>query len=193
MKAAGAQALTIDRAEAGLVLVDIQVKLAAAMPKPIFDRALRNLIALTEMAGRLKLPVAVSEQYPQGLGRVLPVLKEAVDKVLPPARYLEKLDFSCCEAPLFDQFLGGGRKTWIVCGMECHICVYQTVRGLLARGFKVHVPVDAVVSRQKHNWKVGLGLMERAGAVITSTETVLFDLIGRASGEEFRALSRLIK
>lgn len=193
MKSSPAAALTIDRADTGLVLVDIQSKLASAMPQPVLDRSLRNWLALTEMAGRLKLPVAVSEQYPQGLGRVLPVLKEAVDKVLPPARWLEKVDFSCCEAPLFDQFLGGGRKTWIVCGMECHICVYQTVRGLIQRGYRVHVPIDAVVSRQKHNWRTGLHLMDRAGAVLTSTETVLFDLLKRATGDDFRALSKLIK
>jgi nicotinamidase-related amidase len=193
MAATQTKALELSASEAGLVLIDAQVKLATAMPQPVLDRALRNWLLLVEAAGRFRLPVAVSEQYPQGLGHVMPVLKEAVTRVMPPARWLEKVDFSCCEAPLFDQFLGAGRKTWIVGGMECHICVYQTVRGLLQRGFKVHVPIDAVVSRQKHNFRVGISLMEKAGAVITSTETVVFDLLKRAQGEDFRALSKLIK
>jgi hypothetical protein len=187
------KSLELRAPDVGLVLVDAQTKLTNVMPQPPFERALRNWLVLIETAARLRLPVAVSEQYPQGLGRVLPVLKEAVAKVMPPARWLEKITFSCCDAPLFDQFLGGGKKTWIVCGLETHICVYQTVRGLLERGFAVHVPIDAVLSRQKHNFRVGIELMRQAGAVITSTETILFDLLKRADGEEFRALSKLIK
>jgi nicotinamidase-related amidase len=185
--------LELDASDTGLVLVDPQVKLVGAMPQPVIDRVLRNWLLLVETAGRFKLPVAISEQYPQGLGHAMPVLKEAASKLLPPARWLEKVEFSCCESPLFDQFIRGGRKTWIVCGMETHICVYQTVRGLTERGFRVHVPVDAVCSRQKHNWRVGISLMEQAGAVVTSTETVIFDLLKKAEGEDFRALSKLLK
>jgi nicotinamidase-related amidase len=77
--------------------------------------------------------------------------------------------------------------------METHICVWQTARGLLERGYQVHVPVDAVVSRAKHNWRVGLGLAERAGAIITSTETLVFDLLKKADSDDFRALSKLVK
>jgi isochorismate hydrolase len=182
-----------ERNETGLVIVDVQERLAGAMPVEILELAVRRWIALIEMAALLKLPVAISEQYPKGLGPTLPVLKEAISKVMPPARYMEKLDFSACESPLFDQFLGTGRKTWIVCGMETHICVYQTVRGLLSRGYDVHVPMDACVSRRKLDWQMGSSLMGRLGAVMTTTETVLFDLVKRAQGEEFRALSKLVK
>jgi nicotinamidase-related amidase len=185
--------LRVEAGDTGLVLIDIQTKLASAMPPAILEKALRGWLAIVEMAARLKMPVAVSEQYPQGLGRTIPALKEMVDKVMPPARWLEKVDFSVCEAPLFDQFLGGGRKTWIVCGMETHICVYQSVRGLLQRGYRVHVPADGSLSRSKSNWRIGVELMRDAGAVITSTETVLFDLLKRAQGPEWRALSKLIK
>src|SRR4051812_27454043 len=132
------ETLRPDRHETGLVIVDVQERLSAAMPAEIMNRALRSYVALCEMAALLKLPVCVSEQYPKGLGSTVPVLKEAAGKVMPPARFLEKTDFSACESPLFDQFLGSGRKTWIVCGMETHICVYQTVRSLLARGYQVH-------------------------------------------------------
>ena len=108
-------------------------------------------------------------------------------------RWLEKLDFSCCETPLFQQFLANGRRTFIVCGMETHVCVYQTVRAMVARGLRVHVPADACVSRGKSNLKVGMERMARAGAVPTSTEAVLFDLVKRAEGENFRALAKLVK
>ena len=164
-----------------------------AMPREVLDRALRQCATLLEMAVLLKLPVAVSEQYPKGLGSTVPMLKEVALKVMPPARFIEKTDFSLCGAPLFDQFLGAGRKTWIVAGLETHICVLQTVRDLCARGYVVHVPVDACVSRRKLDWKTGAAQMAKVGAVITTTETVLFDLVKRAQGEEFRALSRLVK
>jgi isochorismate hydrolase len=186
-------ALVLDPADVGLVLIDCQVKLANAMPEPVLARAVRNWVALAEMAARLKLPVCVSEQYPQGLGPTLPVLKEALGKVMPPTRWLEKLDFSCCDTPLFQQFLTNGRGTFIVAGMESHVCVYQTARAMAARGLRVHVPADACVSRTKENWRTGLALMDRVGAVPTSTETVLFDLVKRAEGENFRALTKLVK
>src|SRR5437868_5628792 len=101
-----------EKNDTGLVIVDVQERLATAMPPEIMNVALRSWVALAEMAAVLKLPVAVSEQYPKGLGPTVPVIKEAVAKVMPPARYLEKIDFSACESPLFDQFLGSGRKTW---------------------------------------------------------------------------------
>lgn len=187
------ESLRPDKSDTGIVIVDAQVRLAGAMPREILDRAVRGWVTLIEMATVLKLPVAISEQYPKGLGYTLPVLKEAAAKVMPPARYLEKVDFSCCASPLFDQFLGGGRRTWIVAGMETHICVYQTVRDLTQRGYKVHVPLDACVSRRKLDWKTGAQLMGRLGAVMTTTETVLFDLVRKAEGEEFRALAKLVK
>jgi len=183
----------LDPADCGLVLIDCQVRLANAMPNDALTAAVRNWIALVEMAARLKLPVCASEQYPQGLGATLPVLKEALLKVMPPARWVEKLDFSCCESPLFQQFLAAGRRTFIVCGMETHVCVYQTVRAMVAGGFGVHVPAEACLSRARDNWQVGVDLMARMGAVPTSTETVLFDLVKRAEGENFRALTKLVK
>ncbi len=185
--------LVLDPADTRLVLIDCQVKLANAMPSEVLGRAVRNWVALAEMGARMKLPVCASEQYPQGLGSTLPVLKETLLKVMPPTRWVEKLDFSCCDTPLFQQFLAIGRTTFVVAGMETHVCVYQTVRAMVARGLRVHVPADACVSRVKENWRTGLSLMERAGAVITSTETVLFDLVKRAEGENFRALTKLVK
>src|SRR5262249_28319689 len=150
-----------------------------AMPPEILEATTRRWLALIEMAGALKLPLAISEQYPKGLGPTLPALKEAAARG--GARHLEKVDFSCCQAPGSEPFLDG--KSWIVGGMETHICVYQTVRDLVARGVAVQVPLDACVSRRKLDWKTGGALMQKAGAQITTTETVLFDLVGRAGSD----------
>src|SRR5579871_515740 len=115
--------------DTGVLLVDAQEKLTAAMPPEVVARAMRNWAAVVEMAGRLRLPVAVSEQYPKGLGPTLPALREMLGKLAPPPRFVEKLDFSACGVPLFDQYVAdSGRRTWLACGMECHVCVYQSVR-----------------------------------------------------------------
>jgi nicotinamidase-related amidase len=186
-------ALSLDRGDTGLVLLDIQERLAAAMPAEVLAGALRRWVALVEMAGQVGLPVAVSEQYPRGLGPTIAPIKEALSRLPTPARQLEKLEFSLCDAPHFSHVLDAGRRTWIVAGLECHVCVYQTVRGLVARGHRVHVPVDAVLSRRKADWKVGCALMARLGAVLTSTETALFDLVRRAEGPDWKTLQRLVK
>jgi nicotinamidase-related amidase len=186
--------LALHAGSTGLVLIDVQERLVAAMPTDVVDRAIRNWTSLLDMAGRLRCPILVTEQYPKGLGRTLPVVREILGKVMPPPRYVEKIDFSACAEPLFmESVTAVGRRTWLVAGMETHVCVMQTVRGLRERGFEVHVPRDAVVSRHKWDWRAGLGLLERMGAVVTSTETALFDLVGRAEGEHFKALSRLIR
>jgi nicotinamidase-related amidase len=110
---------------------------------------------------------------------------------------MEKLEFSCTDAPafrgLFDDFAHLGRSQWIVVGMEAHVCVWQTARGLLSWGARVQVPGDAVISRSPANLRVGLGLIERAGGVVTSTEAVAFDALVRASGDDFKAISRLVR
>jgi len=188
-----APSIRLRREDTAVLFVDAQVKLAGAMPPQAMDQALRAWVLLIEAAGRLRLPTAVSEQYPQGLGPTLPVLREGFGKLAPPVRYFEKLDFSAAEAPILTQLLGQGRRSVIIVGLEAHVCVYQTARDLVARGYQVHVPVDAVVSRRQVDYDAALRLYDRAGVIATSTETVVFDLLGRAEGEEFKALSRLIK
>lgn len=188
------QGLTLRPADTGLVLVDVQEKLCAAMPDAYIDRAIRAWVALTEMACRLRLPVAVSEQYPKSLGRTLPLLREILGKVTPPPRFVDKVEFDCTQVPLFEQFvMESGRRTWLVAGLETHVGVFQTVRGMRERHCSVHVVADAVLSRRKADWRIGISLMSQTGAVVTSTETALFDLVGRAEGDLFRALSKLIR
>jgi len=189
-----AAALALDPARAALLVVDIQERLAAAMPAEARARAERNVAVLVEAARRFALPVVVSEQYPRGLGPTTAAVAEALAPLGGQALRFEKIEFGVCDAagfaPIWNQLR---RDQWIVTGMEAHVCVYQSVRQLLDRGAAVHVPIDAVVSRTRSNRRVGLSLIERAGAVPTSTEVVVFDLLRRAGTDDFKALSKLIK
>jgi nicotinamidase-related amidase len=183
----------LSRGRAALLVVDIQDRLLPAMPEAARADVLRNVPILIEAADRLGLPIVVSQQYPRGLGPTSKVIEDALDRTTRVHRF-DKLEFSAGAAPAFAAFAPAlHRDQWIVCGMESHVCVYQTVRDLVARGWATHVCADAVCSRTEQNRAIGLGLMERAGAVITSTEVCVFDLLGRAGSDEFRALSRIIK
>ncbi len=178
----------LSRTRAALLVIDIQERLTAAMPELVRAQVMHDTQILINAAHRLGLPIVVSQQYPKGLGPTMAPIEDALAGV--SAHRFDKLEFSACAS---DQFPNVGRDQWILAGMETHVCVYQTARGLLDRGHQVHVAADAVCSRTKANWKIGLSLCERAGAVITSTETTVFDLLGRAGTEEFKFLSKAIK
>jgi nicotinamidase-related amidase len=181
--------LVLDRGNALLLVVDVQDRLASAMPKDGMAQLQKNAAVLIRAARRLDLPVVATEQYPKGLGRTIPALRELLDA--PP---MEKLEFSCgASKPIARHIVGTGRKQVIVAGMESHVCVFQTVRDLLRGGFSVFLVQDAVVSRTEENREVGLRLCEKAGATVTSTEAVLFDLLGVAGTPEFKELAPLIK
>jgi nicotinamidase-related amidase len=172
-----------------LLLVDVQERLCSVMDKPILEQNVQNMLHLLKLAELYRIPVLATEQYPKGLGRTLPELAAAVPGWSP----IEKLHFSCCSASGFSERLAAtGRRTAVVMGMETHICVLQTVRDLMP-GHRVVVPADAVLSRRKLAWKTGLHLMERAGAEISTTETVLFGALGQAGTEEFRVISRRLR
>ena len=186
--------LSLSPRRAVLLVVDIQERLLAAMPELVRDELVRNTLTLLEAARRFALPVVVSEQYPRGLGPTTPRIAEAVPA---DAHRFEKLEFSACANQAFAGLAPGlaaaGRDQWIVVGMETHVCVWQSVRGLVGRDAAVHVVSDAVSSRTRENWQIGLDLARRAGAAVTSTETVVFDLLGKAGSDDFKALSKLIK
>jgi nicotinamidase-related amidase len=189
--------LRIDPKRAVLLVVDVQERLAAVMNLEDREQVERNIVTLIETARRLGFPVVVSEQYKKGLG---PTVKPIEDALAQPGLALErfeKLEFACTEsaafAPVFEAQRAAGRTQWLVTGMETHICVYQTVRGLAGKGVDVQVPRDAVLSRTRDNRAVGLELCERVGAAVTVTETVVFDALGKAGGDDFKALSKLIK
>lgn len=184
-----AAALALDRNEALLLIVDVQERLATAMPPAPLKALEKNAAVLIRAARRLDIPVVATEQYPKGLGPTVPSLR-----ALLPAAPMTKLEFSCgASKPIARHILGAGRKQMIVAGMEAHVCVFQTVRDLLRGGFSVFIAQDAIVSRTEANREVGLRLCERAGAVLSSTETILFDLLGVAGTPEFKELTALIK
>lgn len=183
----------LSHSRAALLVVDIQERLSAAMPAEVLEGVVKNTRILIEAARRLRLPIVVSQQYPKGLGPTLPAIEDALAGAGDLHRF-DKTEFSASAAPEFAALAPKlGRDQWIVCGMETHVCVYQTARGLVARGHDVHVVIDAACSRTEANWKVGRRLIERTGAVPTSTEAVVFDLLERAGSEDFKALSKLIK
>lgn len=176
--------------KAGLLVIDYQVRLASAMDQEFLQDSLNNTRRLVEGAQALEMPVWVTEQYPKGLGATLPFVSDALPEGW---KAFEKVEFSCAEVPaLMEAIRVSGRTQLIVCGMETHICVFQTARDL-ADDFEVFVPADAVLSRSEVNDGIGLALIEREGALVTSTETVLFDLVEKAGTPAFKTISALVK
>ncbi len=173
---------------AALLIIDIQERLAAVMKQK--DQVVRNCLHLVELARMQNVPVVVTEQYPKGLGKTVPEIAAA----LPSYQPVEKIAFNCCGEPAFNALVRRlGRKKLIMTGMETHICVLQTSLGLLGEGYGVHLVSDAVCSRTTENWKSGVEFIRDAGGVITNTETALFQLLGVAGTEEFRAIANRIK
>jgi nicotinamidase-related amidase len=175
----------LDRDRAALVVVDVQEAFRPAVGE--FEAVARNAGIMVQAARELDLPIVVSEQYPRGLGATVPEVAEHLDGSVAP---LEKVVFSACRAEGFDL---GRRDQALVCGIEAHVCVEQTVQDLLDRDVEVHVAADAVSSRTSLNRKLGLDKMERSGAWITSTEMALFELVGRAGTDEFKRIQALVK
>jgi nicotinamidase-related amidase len=168
------------RDRAALVVVDVQEGFRAY---PVFAGVAAACAKLVQAARILELPAIVSEQYPKGLGPSAPELD------LHDEPRIEKTVFSAVRADGFD--LDGAEQA-IVCGIEAHVCVSQTVHDLLAEGIEVHVPADAVGSRHDIDYQRGLERMERAGAVVTTVEAALFEMLERAGTPEFKAVQKLI-
>lgn len=178
----------IEKNNAVLVIVDIQEKLAAAMSER--TKVIDNCLHLIEAVKLLDVPVILNEQYPKGLGPTVGEIKEALRTYEP----LEKITFSCCRGDYFPHSLTAtGRKKIILAGMETHVCVLQTCIDLLREGYAVHVVSDAVCSRKKEDFKTAIEFMRDAGAVVTCTETVLFQLLEKAGTDAFKIISKRIK
>jgi nicotinamidase-related amidase len=168
------------REEAALVVVDVQEGFRSYAS---FETVAQACSKLVRAARILDVPCIVSEQYPKGLGHTAP----EVDLEDEPR--IEKTVFSAVRADGFDL---DGRTQAIVCGIETHVCVSQTVHDLLDRGIEVHVPADGVGSRHRLDYERGLERLERAGAVVSTVESALFELLERAGTPEFKAVQRLI-
>jgi len=178
----------LNKEDAVLVVVDIQERLAAVMSER--KRVIDNCIHLIEAAKLLGIPIILNEQYPKGLGPTVTEIRDALQSYEP----LDKVTFSCCRG---EKFLANlkttGKSTVLLVGMETHVCVLQTCIDLLREGFFVHTVSDAICSRTEDNFRTAIEFMRDAGAVITCTETVLFQLLERAGSEEFKVLSKRIK
>jgi nicotinamidase-related amidase len=174
----------LDPDRAALVVVDVQEGFRKAIDG--FGGIVAATATLARGAGELGVPVIVTEQYPRGLGETVPEVAEALPAGTEP---IAKTVFSAARAEGFGL---GGREQAIVCGVESHVCVNQTVLDLLDQGVEVHVVADAVGSRSADNKELGLAKAERAGAWRTSVETALFELLGEAGGEHFKNVQRLV-
>lgn len=175
-----------------VAVIDIQEGLAPAMAGPRMADVLRTVPMLLEAAKVVGAPVVATEQYPKGLKPTIAPVREKLDAI--GVQRFEKTAFSAAEVPEFQQVLARvAPKSVVVVGMETHVCVYQTVRDLRARGFEVLVPVDAVASRRDEDRAIGLDLCARTGAIPTSVETVIFDWLGRAGTDEFKVVSKLVR
>src|SRR5215469_13012556 len=176
--------------QCALVVIDIQEKL---LP-PIFqkEQLVRNAQLLIRATGILKIPALISTQYAKGLGSTVP----EVASLLPGTEVIDKTLFSCFGSDVFCSTvkrLPGQRTTLLLCGMESHICVAHTALAGLREGYLVHVASDAVSSRTEWNWKIGLDRMRAAGAIISSTEMMIYELLQRSSSAAFRELLPYLK
>jgi nicotinamidase-related amidase len=175
--------------DCALAVIDIQEKL---LP-PIFEkeRLVRNAQLLVRLADILSLPIMVSTQYVKGLGPTI----EEISSLLPAATTVDKLEFGCFGNGEYCSQIGklANRTTLLLCGMESHICVMQTALGALNQGLNVHVAADAVSSRTELNWKLGLNRMQAAGAVLSSTEMMIYELLGKSGTPAFKEMLKHIK
>jgi nicotinamidase-related amidase len=180
--------LRLERDRTALVVVDVQEAFRPAVVD--FDRVAENVAVMVQGAKILGIPTLVTEQYPKGLGHTVPEVARHLDGVKP----IEKVCFSAAETDEFrEQLLERGRDQIMLCGIESHVCVSQTAEDLLSRSVEVHVAQDAVSSRTEENRALGLHKMEQAGAIRSSVETALFELLRAAGTPEFKEVQALVK
>ena len=171
-----------------LLIIDIQERLIKALEEPVSAGLIRYTSILTQLALDVGSSVFFSEQYPKGLGQTVGELLVLLESA--GATSFEKTHFDLCACDTFTpQSLS---KTVIVCGMETHICVLATVLSLLSKGHRVLLPIDAVASRSVRNHENGLKLMEKAGAVLVNSETLVFQTLKHSKSDHFKKYSKLI-
>jgi nicotinamidase-related amidase len=172
---------------AALLVVDIQERLCAAMEKEPLERMIKRTGAAIEGAKALKLPIHLTEQYPKGLGPTHAQVRERLGEL----KAVEKMEFSAATADVVARLQD--RKQVLLVGMETHICVFQTARDLVEKGFEVFLCADAVLSRSVEDRRVGLELCKEVGARVTTVESALFDMLGRAGSPEFKLISAAVR
>lgn len=179
----------LDKNRCALVVIDVQEAYRGlTVEHARMQRGVRRLIEAAKIVG---LPILATEQYPKGLGHLVADVAEA----LPPGtEVIEKVSLSCCGEPRFAAHLGAlDRQQLVVCGIEAHACVNQTVHDLLDRGYQVHVPYDAVSSRYEHDYRAGWEKIIGSGAVPGSVEMICLEWVRTAAAPEFKAIQKLIR
>lgn len=170
------------------LVIDMQEKLTPAMAEK--EKLVRNICKLMEGMQVLGIPLILTEQYPKGLGPTIPEISRLAGQAQP----ISKTSFSCLGSSKFrNELKKFGRKQVIVCGIESHVCIYQTAKDLVSSGYEAFIATDAISSRTLENKFTGLNLMGRGGAVLTSVEAVLFELLETAENKNFKAISRIVK
>jgi nicotinamidase-related amidase len=179
----------LDRTQSALLVIDVQEAYRGRTIE--HDRMLRGVRRLIEAAGILGVPVLATEQYPKGLGHLM---REVTELLPVGCEVIEKISLSCCGEPRFTARLDElGRKQIVVCGLEAHACVNQTVHDLLERGYRVHVPFDAISSRFEHDYRIGWEKIIGSGAVPATVEMTCLEWVKTAAIPEFKAIQKLIK
>jgi nicotinamidase-related amidase len=175
-----------------LLLIDVQDRLSAAMDPAAMERLVPATLVLLEAARLLGVPVVASEQYRKGLGpTIAPIGDKLRDMGVIP---FDKMTFDACgDLRIAGAIAATSARSVVVAGIEAHVCVFQTARGLARGGLDVRVVADAVASRREDHRALGLALCERAGAVAMPMESVVFDWLGKAGTDEFRALSKMLR
>lgn len=172
----------------GLLVIDLQEKLVPTIVDR--DRLITNSSIMLRMASELSMPYFVTEQYPAGLGRTI---EEVASAMTDPSRRVEKTRFSAALDIITEQFISWRRSSVIICGIEAHVCVLQTVLDLQSAGFHCFLCTDAISANQQGQIAPAIRRMERAGAVSTGVLSVMYELMGDAAHPSFRSLLELAK
>ena len=183
--------LLVSPANLALIIIDVQERFTPTIPE--FDRIVKSIVSLVKGFREFGLPVIRTEQYPAGLGKTVPAIADCLqDPCIAGA--VEKMTFSAMQVREFTERMAAlGVESCVACGIETHICVHQTVLDMLHAGYRVYVPWDAVGSRDPKNRDIAMGRMEKAGAIPTSTEMLLFEMAMRAGTESFKRIQGWIK
>lgn len=177
----------MNRDQTAVVLIDVQGKLATLMSES--EKSVQKITQLIKGANVLNLPVLWLEQYPKGLGPTVETIAAEID-----GEPIEKITFSAWQTDEFKRALiASDKKHILLCGIEAHICVYQTAKDLKNAGFQVEVVTDAIDSRTLENKNIGIKRIEQEGILLTSVEMALFELVAVAQGDEFKEISKIVK
>lgn len=180
---------TLDRNKTALFVIDVQDKLFSQV-----ERSCEVMLTIQKVIKGfqiLKLPIFVSEQYPKGLGSTIATLKTTLSD---DQEFLSKTTFSCSKDPIIrEKILSLKAEQWVLVGIEAHVCVLQTAKDLLKMGKEVVVLNDAITSRSLYDFSTAIAEMRDCGSRISSSETVLFELLADSKTTEFKEISQLIK